>query len=93
MPSLDDLDRAILAELEENARIPISELARRLDTPSSTIRDRMRSLEQDGVILGYTALVNPAKLRLLIQGVTEEAMKGIPYGAIPWRLGLLEQAK
>ena len=71
MPPLDDLDRAILAELEENARIPISELARRLDTPSSTIRDRMRSLEQDGVILGYTALVNPAKLGLGIKAILQ----------------------
>ena len=71
MPPLDDLDRAILAELEENARIPISELARRLDTPSSTIRDRMRGLEQDGVILGYTALVNPAKLGLGIKAILQ----------------------
>ena len=38
-------------------------------------------------------LVSPARLRLLIQGVTAEEMQGIPYGAIPWRLGLLEQAK
>ena len=31
MNALDDLDLAILAELEQNARMPISELARRLD--------------------------------------------------------------
>ena len=58
MPPLDDLDLAILTALEENARIPISELARRLGAPGSTLRDRIRGLEQEGVILGYTALVD-----------------------------------
>ena len=71
MPPLDDLDRAILTELEKNARVPIAELARRLDTPGSTIRDRMRGLEQDGVLLGYTALVNPAKLGLGIKAILQ----------------------
>jgi hypothetical protein len=34
--------------------------------------------------------VDPAHLRLLFQGVTEEEMKGRKYGDIPWRLGLLD---
>ena len=34
--------------------------------------------------------VDPANLRLLFQGVTDEAMSGKKYGEIPWRLGLLE---
>jgi Lrp/AsnC family leucine-responsive transcriptional regulator len=71
MPQLDDLDLAILAQLEGNARISISELARRLDTPGSTLRDRMRGLEQEGVILGYTALVNPEKLGLGIKAILQ----------------------
>jgi Lrp/AsnC family leucine-responsive transcriptional regulator len=71
MSALDDLDLAILAELEDNARITVSELARRLEAPSSTIRDRMRGLEEDGVILGYTALVNPAKLGLGIKAIIQ----------------------
>ena len=38
MEDLDRLDLEILAALEENARIPVSELARQLGAPSSTIR-------------------------------------------------------
>ena len=34
--------------------------------------------------------VDPANLRFLCQGVTDEAMRGKKYGEIPWRLGLLE---
>jgi Lrp/AsnC family leucine-responsive transcriptional regulator len=71
MSALDDLDLAILAELEGNARIAVSELARRLDAPSSTIRDRMRGLEEEGVILGYTAIINPEKLGLGIKAIIQ----------------------
>jgi Lrp/AsnC family leucine-responsive transcriptional regulator len=71
MNALDDLDLAILAELEQNARISISELARRLDSPNSTIRDRIHGLEEDEVILGYKAIVNPDKLGLGIKAVIQ----------------------
>jgi Lrp/AsnC family leucine-responsive transcriptional regulator len=71
MNALDELDLAILAELEHNARIPISELARRLDSPNSTIRDRLRGLEENGVILGYTAIISPEKLGLGIKAIIQ----------------------
>jgi DNA-binding Lrp family transcriptional regulator len=73
MTSLDDLDLAILAELEGNARIAVSELSRRLGAPSSTIRDRMRGLEENGVIVGYTAVIDPAKLGLGIKAIIQVA--------------------
>lgn len=71
MNALDELDLAILAELEQNARLPVSELARRLDSPNSTIRDRIRGLEENGAILGYTAIVNPEKLGLGIKAIIQ----------------------
>jgi hypothetical protein len=37
--------------------------------------------------------VDPANLRLLFQGVTDERMQGKVYGQIPWQLGILEPAK
>lgn len=39
-----------------------------------------------------TLTVDPANLRLLIQGAMSSQMQGIPYGQIPWRLGLLTPA-
>jgi Lrp/AsnC family leucine-responsive transcriptional regulator len=71
MHALDGLALAILAELEKNARITVSELARRLGSPNSTIRDRIRRLEEEGVILGYTAIINPEKLGLGIKAVIQ----------------------
>jgi len=46
MHPFDELDLAILSELESNARIMITELARRLSSPPSTIRDRIQRLNQ-----------------------------------------------
>jgi len=73
MPQLDDLDLAILAALEENARISVSELARRLNAPGSTIRDRIQRLEAEQVILGYTTRLNAAKLGLGIKAILQVA--------------------
>jgi len=71
MHTLDELDSKILIELEKNARIPISELARQLDCPTSTIRDRIRGLEESGVILGYSAIIDPKKLGMGIKAVIQ----------------------
>jgi DNA-binding Lrp family transcriptional regulator len=73
MPHLDNLDLAILAALEENARIPVAELARRLSAPGSTIRDRIQRLEEEGVILGYTARIDATKLGLGIKAILQVA--------------------
>jgi Lrp/AsnC family leucine-responsive transcriptional regulator len=73
MASFDDLDLAILAALERNARVTVSELSRRLGAPSSTVRDRMRGLEENGVILGYTTIIDPAKLGLGIKAIIQVA--------------------
>lgn len=57
--SIDDLDRAIIAELEEDARLSNAELARRVGlTPAPCLR-RVQRLESDGVIKGYHARIDP----------------------------------
>src|SRR5690625_5353024 len=57
--SIDGLDRAIIAELQQDARPSNLELARRVGlTPAPCLR-RVQKLEQAGVIEGYHAKVNP----------------------------------
>ncbi|MFC5277976.1 Lrp/AsnC family transcriptional regulator [Halorubrum rubrum] len=56
---LDDTDRAILRILQEDARTPFSEIARRIDMSSATVHDRVGRMEDAGVIEGYHASVNP----------------------------------
>lgn len=47
-------DRALLALLRENARMPVAELARRLGVSRTTIQSRIERLERVGIIAGYT---------------------------------------
>ena len=57
-PRLDELDRRLLALLQQDGRATSVELARRLDLSPPGLQRRLRRLEAAGVIRGYTTLVN-----------------------------------
>ena len=54
MRKLDAKDQGLLALLRADARISVVELAKRLGVSRATVQNRMRRLEKNGVILGYT---------------------------------------
>jgi DNA-binding Lrp family transcriptional regulator len=58
--ALDDRDRELLALLTEDARMPLTGLARRLGVARSTVQQRLARLEADGVIAGYSVRLGPA---------------------------------
>lgn len=62
VPGLDGIDRRILAELQEDGRMTNVELARRADISAPPCLRRVRRLEEAGVIRGYHADTDPAKL-------------------------------
>lgn len=51
---MDNTDKRLLSLLRMNARLSTSELARRLDISRSTVQSRLKRLEQQKVIVGYT---------------------------------------
>jgi DNA-binding Lrp family transcriptional regulator len=57
--SIDATDRALLALLRENARSPVSDLARKLKLSRTTVQSRLARLERERVIAGYTVTVGP----------------------------------
>ncbi len=59
---LDNIDRKILRELQDDGRITNVELARRVDISAPPCLRRVRSLEDRGVIQGYHAQLNPHAL-------------------------------
>ncbi|MBK4214722.1 Lrp/AsnC family transcriptional regulator [Paracoccus caeni] len=61
---LDATNRKILAELVANARIPISELARKVGLSKTPVAARIRQMEEMGLITGYRAILSPLKLGL-----------------------------
>ncbi|MDA7430052.1 Lrp/AsnC ligand binding domain-containing protein [Primorskyibacter aestuariivivens] len=61
---LDRFDRSILTVLAEDGRISITDLAKRIGLSKSPTQARLRRLEQEGVIRGYRALLDPIRLGL-----------------------------
>ena len=55
---IDVIDAKILTILQENARTSNAEIARQVDLAASAVFERIRKLEERGVIEGYTARVN-----------------------------------
>ncbi len=59
---LDDVDIKILDILQSNGRTKRNDLADKIGLSTPSISDRLRKLENDGFILGYTAILNPKRL-------------------------------
>jgi Lrp/AsnC family leucine-responsive transcriptional regulator len=59
---LDATDRRLLVELQADARLSLAELGRRVGLSSPAVAERQHRLEGDGVISGYHAQVDPARL-------------------------------
>lgn len=59
---LDRIDRRILEELQSDARLSSADLAERVSLSTSPIWRRVKRLEQEGLISGYHARLDPHKL-------------------------------
>jgi Lrp/AsnC family leucine-responsive transcriptional regulator len=59
--NLDDTDWAIIEQLQQEGRVSLSELGRRVNLSPSAATERVRRLESLGVITGYQATVDPVK--------------------------------
>lgn len=56
---MDELDRQLISELRDNARLPVATLAQRLRVSRGTVQNRLRKLEAEGVVVGYTVRLRP----------------------------------
>jgi DNA-binding Lrp family transcriptional regulator len=57
---MDDIDRRIVALLRENARRSFKDIGEDVNLSAPAVKRRVDRLEDDGVIRGYTAIVDPA---------------------------------
>jgi len=73
--NIDDTDRELLALLRQDARMPVATLAAKLKVARGTVQNRMKRLEREGVIVGYTVRVKPQaeahRIRALMTIVVE----------------------
>ncbi len=61
-PQLDAIDHTIISELSTDGRLSFAELGRRTNLSSPAVTERVKRLEQAGVITGYRAEVDPRAL-------------------------------
>src|SRR5262245_15121902 len=59
---LDSIDRHILAVLQENCKLPLTKIGERVGLSAPSVNERIRKLEESGVIRGYTAVLDARKL-------------------------------
>ena len=59
---LDKKDTAILAALKENAKLSTQQIAKRTRIPITTVHNRIKKLEKEGVIKGYTVVLDNKKV-------------------------------
>ncbi|MCE7082062.1 Lrp/AsnC family transcriptional regulator [Streptomyces sp. ST2-7A] len=62
--SIDEIDTRILDVLQRDGRVGYAELARIVSMSASAVTERVRRLEESGVIRGYAAVVDPERLGL-----------------------------
>ena len=56
---LDELDHRLIALLRQDARVPAATLAHKLGVSRGTVTNRLRKLEDGGVIVGYAVQLRP----------------------------------
>ncbi|WP_129779276.1 Lrp/AsnC family transcriptional regulator [Peristeroidobacter soli] len=68
---LDRYDAAILTELQSDGRLSIVDLAEEVGLSSTPCARRVKLMEQDGIIQGYTAVIDPSRLGLKVQAFVQ----------------------
>ncbi|ADN74878.1 transcriptional regulator, AsnC family [Ferrimonas balearica DSM 9799] len=59
---IDNLDKALLSALQQDARVPYAELAKRHGVSAGTVHVRVEKMKQAGIITGTQAMVDPKSL-------------------------------
>jgi Lrp/AsnC family leucine-responsive transcriptional regulator len=79
---LDQIDWKILKELQENARVSYAELGRKINLTTPAVIERVRKLEDAGIITGYRAEIDTAKVGLPIIAFIRMSITGVDYSHI-----------
>lgn len=72
---IDEIDVRILHELQTDSRISIRELSKRVNLSPPSVTERVRRLEDNNIIEGYTICLNKKKLGFVIDCIIEVTMK------------------
>lgn len=81
-PLTDRVDRAILGLLRRDGRMPVAAIAKEVSLSGPAVHERIRKLEERGVIAGYSAILDPVSLdRSHVAFVLVTLMEGGEFAA------------
>jgi Lrp/AsnC family transcriptional regulator, regulator for asnA, asnC and gidA len=66
---LDEVDRAILSSLRENARMSMQEMSRKSGISDATIQFRLKRMKSNGIIERFTIMANPAATGYVVTAI------------------------
>jgi len=89
---LDDLDRGIIEFLQQNARMPFTQIAEKLGVTERTVRVRVAQLQEEG-ILSLVGIINPVKLGINLQTVVQVAVESRALDHVIEELQKLEEVR
>jgi Lrp/AsnC family leucine-responsive transcriptional regulator len=79
---MDNIDRQVLMELQEDARLSFAELGRRVGLTTPAVIERVRKLEDAGIITGYRAEIDVGRVGLPITAFVRMSITGVDYSHI-----------
>jgi Lrp/AsnC family leucine-responsive transcriptional regulator len=80
--AMDAIGWHILEELQENARVSFAELGRRVGLTLPAVAERVRKMEDAGIITGFRAEINPAKIGLPIAAFIRISVVGDVFSRV-----------
>lgn len=79
---IDEIDTTLLALLQADARTSYAELGRRVGLTTPAVIERVRKIEDAGIITGYRAEIDAAKVGLPITAFVRMSITGVDYSHI-----------
>jgi Lrp/AsnC family leucine-responsive transcriptional regulator len=79
---MDNINWKILTELQADARISYAELGRRVGLTTPAVIERVRKLEDAGIITGYRAEIDASKVGYPITAFVRMSITGVDYSHI-----------
>ncbi|KGR84399.1 Lrp/AsnC family transcriptional regulator [Lysinibacillus odysseyi] len=76
---MDAVNEMIIEELKKDSRISMSELGRRVHLSPPAVRERVRQLEEQGIIKGFTIALDIKKMGYPIEAIIEATIKNNRY--------------
>ena len=66
---MDSIDKKILELLQDNGRITVKEITQTISLTAPAVSERIKRMEKEGIIEGYTAIVNPKKIGRTVHAI------------------------